>query len=67
MKDRARQVLALKAEGKLSKQIAYELGLHIRTVEYHLEEARKELDAVNTYNAVAIAVNKGIIFNKGEL
>ena len=64
MKKRALQVLELKAKGKLSKQIANELGLHRRTVEYHLSEAKKELGAVNMYNAIAIAVNKGIIFNK---
>ena len=62
MKDRARQVLEMKAEGMQSKQISGVLGIHIRTVNHHLNEAKRDLEAKNIYNAIALAVKRGVIF-----
>ena len=42
---RVREILLLKANGKQSKEIAYDLDLHIRTVETHIATAKKELEA----------------------
>lgn len=61
MQPKTREVLMLKANGKLSKQIANDLGIHRRTVEWHLEVAKKELGAKNTAHAVAIAMRDKII------
>ena len=66
MQPKTREVLMLKANGKLSKQIANELGIHRRTVEWHLEAAKKELEAKNTVHAVAIALRDKIIL-AGEI
>ena len=61
MKNRARQILLMKANGMLSKQIASELNIDRRTVEHHLNEARKDLDAKTTPQAVARAIKDGAI------
>ena len=64
MQPKTREVLMLKANGKLSKQIAAELGIHRRTVEWHLEKRlrKNELEAkVNTVHAVAIALRDKLI------
>lgn len=55
------QVLRLYAQGKRTIDIANELSISCRTVEFHLVGARKSLNAVNSVNAVAIAAKKGLI------
>ena len=66
MQPKTREVLMLKANGMLSKQIASELGIHRRTVEWHLKSACNELEAVNTVHAVAIAMRNKLIL-AGEI
>ena len=51
----------MKAQGMQTKQIADVLSIHRRTVEFHLRLARDSLKAKNLYNAIAIAVKKGVI------
>jgi len=58
---RVRQVLVMKANGKQSKEIAYDLDLHIRTVESHIATAKKELEARTVTQAVARAIKYGLI------
>lgn len=55
------QVLRLYAQGKKTIEIASELSISCRTVEFHLVGAKKSLDAVNSVNAVAIAAKRGLI------
>lgn len=57
----AKKVLTLKANGYQAKQIADELDINRRTVEYHLRNARICLGAKNTCNAIAIAMRDGFI------
>lgn len=56
-----RRVLALAAEGKVSKQIARELGLSPLTVKNHLSRIRNRLGAFTTTQAVGIALRTGLI------
>lgn len=58
---RVREILLLKANGKQSKEIAYDLDLHIRTVESHIATAKKELSARTVTHAVARALKTGLI------
>lgn len=55
------QVLRLWAKGMSHIEIAYELGISLRTVEAHMKGATESLGAKNSVNAVAIAVRDGII------
>ena len=52
---RERQVLEAMANGRQSKQIAWELGLSIRTVEMHRSNILTKLSARNATQAIAIA------------
>lgn len=61
MTARAKEILILKANGKQSKEIAYDLDLHIRTVETHIATAKKELEAKTVTQAVARAIKYGLI------
>jgi DNA-binding CsgD family transcriptional regulator len=61
MQSKTREVLKMKANGMLSKQIAAKLNIHRRTVEWHMQMACMELGAKNSYHAVAIAVRDGLI------
>lgn len=58
---RQRLCLAASAEGRSAKQTARVVGLTPRTVEHHLEEAKKRLEAETLPHAVALAVRKGLI------
>ena len=61
MQPKTREVLLLKANGMLSKQIAFKLAVHRRTVEWHIKSACKELKANNSTHAVALAMRDGLI------
>lgn len=61
MQPKTKQILTLKANGMLSKQIAAKMNIHRRTVEWHLRKAYFELGAVNTAHAVALSMKKGLI------
>jgi len=50
---RAEQVMRLAAAGRIAKEIAQELGISERAVEHHLLDARRELGAKNTTEAVS--------------
>lgn len=66
MNKTTREVLIMKANGLQSKQISDKLGLHLRTVEYHLNSARKELNAKTVCHAIAKAMRDGLIVS-GEI
>ncbi len=59
--DKQLQVLALVSLGLRSKQIAYELGLSVRTVESHKYTIMQTLDVHNTVELVRKAEQSGLV------
>ena len=53
--------LELKSQGMKIKDISRELHISVRTVEFHLSEARERLSAKDTTHAVVLALKKGLI------
>jgi DNA-binding CsgD family transcriptional regulator len=58
---REREVLRWVGEGKSSWDISVIFGISARTVNYHINNVKKKLDAVNRAQAVAIGVEEGLI------
>ena len=56
------EILLLLCEGKVNKQIAYELGVSTATVKVHIRNAITRLGAKNRMNAVAIVAANSAIF-----
>lgn len=61
LSERERDILAWAAEGKSSWEIATILGLSERTVNWHVEQSKKKLDAVTRTQAVIKALRSGEI------
>ena len=61
LSDRERDILAWAAEGKSSWEIATILGVSERTVNWHVEQSKKKLDAVTRTQAVIKALRSGEI------
>ncbi len=61
MQPKTKEVLTLKANGLMTKQVSSKLAIHRRTVDWHIAKACEELGAKNTVHAVAIAIKKGLI------
>lgn len=61
LSDRQKEVLGLAAKGLTMRGIAHLMGLSARTVKKHLTEARQVLGAINTTQAVALAVYHQLI------
>lgn len=61
LSEQEKMVLTLIAHGKSEPRVADELGRSAETVAKHTAHARDKLGARNTVNAVAIAVDQGII------
>ena len=55
------QVIRLKAKGAAIKEIAYKLDISARTVEEHIYEVIRRLEAKNSTHAVALAIAQGHI------
>ena len=64
LSSRETEVLQLIAEGKLNKQIAFELGLSIKTVEKHRQKLMNKLGIHDIAGLTRYAIAKGIIENK---
>jgi DNA-binding NarL/FixJ family response regulator len=58
---RQRQVLSLMAEGKTTREIAYELGLSPFTVKNYIERIYERLGALDRVQAVSTAMREGLI------
>lgn len=58
---RERQVLALVAAGKTSKQMAAELGLSPRTVDHHRASLLRKLGLKNSVDLVNFAIRNGYV------
>lgn len=56
---RQKQVLVQIAAGKLNKQIAFDLGLHERTVKLHRSALMRALDVHTNADAIRIAIEAG--------
>ena len=54
-------VLEFVAGGARNKEIAFKMGISVRTVDAHLEGARKALNARTTAHAVANAFRTGLL------
>lgn len=61
LSQRERQCLAWAARGKTLAETAVLMGITPRTVEFHLENARRKLGAVTIAHAVAQAVRRGFL------
>jgi DNA-binding CsgD family transcriptional regulator len=59
--EREREILNLVAQGLSSSAIARTLRLSERTVEWHVKQAMKKLDAKNRIQAVVLAIRDGLI------
>lgn len=61
------EILLLLCEGKVNKQIAYELGVSTATVKVHIRNAITRLGAKNRMNAVAIVAANSAIFRNAQI
>ena len=61
LSERERQVLRLVAAGLPNKQIARSLAITERTVKYHVTQILTKLGAENRAQAVALAVQRGLL------
>jgi DNA-binding NarL/FixJ family response regulator len=59
--EREREVLTWVGRGKTSAEIAIILGISERTVNFHCDQAMRRLDVINRIQAVAKAIEHGII------
>ena len=58
---RERQVLTLIASGMSSGQVAEEIGVVKRTVDFHLDRIYEKLGVTNRVQAINMAVQMGIL------
>jgi len=58
---REREILVRVAKGMSSEEIGDMLNLSDRTVDWHIEQAMKRLDAKNRVQAVVLAMQKGAL------
>lgn len=58
---REEEVLQLIAEGEANKQIAFELGISIKTVEKHRQHLMKKLDIHDTAGLTRYAISSGSV------
>lgn len=59
--ERERDVLAWAAQGKTKWETSVIMGISERTVSFHIENAKRKLDASNLVMAVAIAIQTGAL------
>jgi DNA-binding NarL/FixJ family response regulator len=61
LSEREREVLALLAEGRATKNIAHQLGISSHTVKAHVESIFEKFGATTRAEAVAIGVRRGAV------
>jgi DNA-binding NarL/FixJ family response regulator len=54
-------ILSARASGKTRKEIAYSLGLSLKTVEYHFARIYRFLDVSNDIELTHYAIHNGLI------
>ena len=62
LSQRQREVLAMAALGKTSRETGQALGIHQRTAETHIQRAMKKLNAQSISQAVFLAAMLGLLF-----
>jgi DNA-binding NarL/FixJ family response regulator len=60
LSSRERQVLQLLAEGKSTKEIAFDLSLSIKTIETHRQHIMNKLDLYSVAELTKVAVREGL-------
>lgn len=65
LSDREREILALMARGATSKEIGIHLGLSPKTVENHRARILEKLGVRNGMEAIALALQRGLIHAPG--
>ena len=58
---RQKECLSLVAEGMTAQAIAAKLGISLRMVRWHLQQAREKLGAVSSTQAVLYAYKAGLL------
>lgn len=66
LSQREREVLQWLKEGKSSWEISVILGITERTVNFHVRNIMGKLNAVSRTQAVAIAVERGVVLNNHD-
>ena len=61
LKKRERDVLDMVADGLSAQEIAEEINLSTRTVEWHMHQAMRKLGAKNRVQALVLAIRNGLI------
>jgi len=61
LNDREREVLSWTAQGKTAGEIGSILSISARTIEWHIQKARRKINAVNVVHAIALAIKAGVI------
>lgn len=61
LSNRQRECLQLAAHGLSTEDIAYKLGITVRTTQFHFDSIRSKLAAANRQEAVAKAIAEGMI------
>ena len=61
LNDREREVLSWTAQGKTAGEIGSILNISARTIEWHIQKARRKINAVNVVHAIALAIKAGVI------
>lgn len=58
LSDREREILLLCAEGLSDEKIAQRLNLSAKTINYHVENVKRRLDAANRVQMIAIVLRR---------
>lgn len=66
LSDREKQILSHVAEGLINRDIAARINLSENTVKYHLKNILQKLHMKNRAQAVAYAMQSGLLKKKGE-
>ena len=61
LSDREREVLSWTAQGKTAGEIGSILNLSARTIEWHIQKARRKMNAVNVVHVIVLAIRAGVI------
>ena len=61
LKKREHDVLDMVADGLSAQEIAEQINLSTRTVEWHMHQAMRKLGAKNRVQAVVLAIRNGLI------
>lgn len=59
--ERQLQVLQRLADGKMLKEVAFELGITLKAIENHIAVVKFKLDATTLSNCIAQGFRKGLL------